>query len=104
MEVRYVHPHVETFLSGLEKPTRTKVTRLVELLAERRQRLGMPFSRNLGNGLYELRILGIQNVRIFYTFLLGEVVLLHGVSKKTQKVAQRDIETARQHLVLLHEA
>lgn len=103
MKVRYVHPNVETFLLLLERSARTKLTRLLELLLERKQQLGMPFSKNLGGGLYELRILGTHNIRVFYAFHKSDIVLLHGMSKKTQKLAKRDIETARQRLTLLRQ-
>ncbi|MEK7567550.1 MAG: type II toxin-antitoxin system RelE/ParE family toxin [Patescibacteria group bacterium] len=101
MEIIHYHPDIEKFFSSLESTTATKVARLIELLGIREYNLVMPFSRMLEKGLYELRIQGMSNVRVFYTFYGGKVFLLHAVSKKTKKLERRDLKTARGRLVLL---
>jgi len=45
--------------------------------------------------LYEIRILGKDNIRIIYVGLKSrEVLVLHGFIKKRQKTSQNDIQTA----------
>jgi len=57
---------------------------LIDLLAERGNRLRPPRSKPLGSGLFELR--GRQ-VRIFYTFRAGQrIVLLDAMVKKRDDI------------------
>ena|SRR3989344_570370 len=103
MEIAYVHPDIPKFFDSLETPMRAKVFRLTELLSIEAYHLGMPYSRKVEKNLYELRARTVQNVRIFYTFYDGKIILLHAVHKKTKKLTMRDLDTARQRLRALHE-
>ena len=68
---------------------------LVKLLEEQGNRLRRPQSGMLGQGLLELR--GKQ-VRIFYTFLPGRVVvLLDGEIKKRDTVPARTLARVRRY-------
>lgn len=58
--------------------------------------IGMPLVRPLGNELWEVRS-GLPRgriARVIFCVAHGNMVLLHGFMKKTQKTAQRDIELA----------
>ncbi|MGH6855482.1 MAG: type II toxin-antitoxin system RelE/ParE family toxin [Aestuariivirga sp.] len=59
--------------------------------------VGMPVCRPLGDGLWEVRSnLGARMVgRIIFCIVKGDMVLLHGFVKKTQKTPPQDIELAR---------
>ena len=89
---------VDKFIVGLDKQTRSKVTRLIDLLCMKEYHLGMPYSKMIESQLYELRISGRHNIRIFYTFHDDRIVLLHVISKKTDKIPLRDLETVRERL------
>ena len=58
--------------------------------------VGMPTCRPLGGGLWEVRSnLGDGTIgRIIFCIVNGEMALLHGFIKKTQKTPPRDIEIA----------
>lgn len=61
--------------------------------------LGMPLVRKLENGLWEVRITiagGI--VRVLFTITGHEMVLLHGVIKKSQKLPGSDLDLARRRM------
>jgi phage-related protein len=60
--------------------------------------IGMPISRPLGDGVYEVRSRLAQDriARVlFYIDKRGRMVLLHGFIKKTQKTPDEDLELAR---------
>lgn len=58
---------VEEFIDGLDKKMKAKVFGRLHLLEEYGFRLGMPFSRHVGKGIFELRIVQSSNiVRILY--------------------------------------
>lgn len=58
--------------------------------------LGMPYCRPLGHGLWEVRSkLNVGRIaRVIFFIADGEMVLLHGFEKKTQKTPPADIELA----------
>lgn len=58
--------------------------------------IGMPYCRALGHGLWEVRsdVTGTRTARVIFTMVGGEMILLHGFEKKTQKTPKHDIELA----------
>ena len=58
--------------------------------------IGMPTCRPLGSGLWEVRSnLGHSTIgRVIFCIVNGDMVLLHGFMKTTQKTPQQDIELA----------
>jgi len=56
----------------------------------------MPYCRPLGHGLWEVRsdLPGGRIARVIFSTLGGEMVLLHGFEKKSQKTPVHDIELA----------
>lgn len=59
--------------------------------------VGMPLSRSLGAGLYEIRsnISGKPIARVIFVLHQGGMVLLHGFVKKGQKTPKSDLDLAR---------
>lgn len=98
MEIRNFDDSIEKFIESLEKQTIAKVFHAIGLLEEFGPRLGMPHGKKLDDSLFELRIRGIQEIRIFYTFHKSSIVLLHGFVKKSQKTPQKEIRTALQRV------
>jgi len=96
MEIRYHNNQVVSFVISLETKTRSRVHGTLDLLGEYGHRLRMPFSRSLGAGLFELRVRGTQEVRLFYTFYDRAVVCLHGFVKHGRKTPRREILIAKQ--------
>jgi phage-related protein len=95
--------NVRKTIESLDKSTRGKVLRIVDLLETREHHLGMPYSKMIDKGLYELRVQGAHNIRIFYSFQKDRIVLLHIISKKSQRISKNDLETAKQRMRLLQE-
>lgn len=62
--------------------------------------LGMPLCRDMGKGLYEIRshITHSRIARVLFAPIAGEMVLLHGFIKKTQKIPQPDLDLARKRM------
>jgi phage-related protein len=58
--------------------------------------IGMPYCRPLGRGLWEVRsdLTGGRIARVIFCIVTGEMILLHGFEKKSQKTPARDIELA----------
>ncbi|HEY4510046.1 MAG TPA: type II toxin-antitoxin system RelE/ParE family toxin [Candidatus Paceibacterota bacterium] len=98
MEIRNFDDSIEKFIEALERQTIAKVFRAIDLLEGFGPRLGMPHSKKIDHDLFELRIRGVQEVRIFYTVHRTSIVLLHGFVKKSQKTPKKEIRTAVQRI------
>jgi len=92
---------VEEFIYSLEKQTIAKILRSIDLLERFNYRLGTPHSKKLQKDLYELRMQGKQEVRIFYTFHKNQIILFHSFIKKKQKTPTHELNTALKHLIKL---
>lgn len=91
------HKPIEDFIEGLDCKMKAKVFGRIALLEEYGSRLGMPFSRHLGDGIFELRTSqGSDITRILYFFFVGKrIIFTHGFVKKTQKTPKRELERAK---------
>ena len=58
--------------------------------------IGMPYCRPLGRGLWEVRsdLPGGRIARVIFSIIDGEMILLHGFEKKSQKMPSSDLELA----------
>jgi len=88
-------PEVEYLMDSLEMPAHSKVLRKINLLENFSLSLGMPHVRSMGEGLFELRVRGSQEVRIFYCYYKDQIYMLSGFIKKTQQTPEREILKAR---------
>ena len=62
--------------------------------------LGMPHTRAIGDGLFELRLKAAEGIaRVFYCTLVGRrIVMLHQFIKKTEKTPRKELEIARRRM------
>jgi phage-related protein len=61
--------------------------------------LGMPLVRNLGDGIWEVRIkLENRIVRVLFALEQSTMVLLHGFIKKQQTTPKPDLDLAKDRL------
>lgn len=101
MEVRTFDKSVDDFIVSLEEHTQSKVFRLLDMLRNLGHELRLPYSRQITKGLFELRIRGVQEVRLIYMFFNEGVMVLHGFVKKSQKIPQGELELAVKRKKLL---
>ena len=86
---------VRDWLLALSKEDRRVIGRDIQKV-EFGWPIGMPYCRAFGYGLWEVRsdLIGGRIARVIFCIVNGEMVLLHGFEKKTQKTPPRDIELA----------
>jgi phage-related protein len=62
--------------------------------------LGMPHTRAMGEGLFELRLKAAEGIaRVFYCTIIGKrIVMLHQFIKKTDKTPPKELAIARRRL------
>ncbi len=88
---------VELFLSTLEVKMRAKLVGLLEILEDKGNQLREPYSKYLGDGIFELRCkVGSDITRVLYFFYYeGKIVLTNGFVKKTKKTPRQEIILAK---------
>ena len=95
--IEYYHPRV---LATIEDWPVDVVAdaRLVELLSKHGPAVGMPHSRALGQGLFEMRPRGRSGSgRALYCFVQDRrIVIVHAFLKKTRTTPGHDLAIARQ--------
>ena len=94
MKVSYFEK-VKKFVGSLSNESEAELVSLIDVLERSNRPLVMPYSRSLGNKLFELRTAGEIQVRIFYCFHKNTAYLLHGIIKKSQKIPKKDFDYAR---------
>ena len=87
---------VEKFLDRLDKKMRSKAIASLMILEYYGSALREPYSKAIGNGLFELRIKFANDItRIFYFFYMrNKIILTNGFVKKTQKTPLSEIKLA----------
>ena len=76
-----------------------KIYRTIDLLEALGPQLRMPYSKHLGDGIFELRMeLGSDITRVLYFFVVNKkAVLTHGFIKKSQKTPPSEIIRAKKY-------
>ena len=92
---------VVNLIKTLDKRAVGKVLRLINLLEKFGNYLEYPHSRKISDNIFELRIRGVQEVRIMYAFCSNDTaVLLRGYIKKTPKMPKRELELTQKRLAV----
>lgn len=88
---------VREWLKDLDTDDRKIIGEDIKLV-QFRWPLGMPLVDKLEPGLWEVRshLKGGRIARVCFTVRAGEMALLHGFIKKTQKIPVQELELARQ--------
>lgn len=98
--IEYFHPRVKNDIESWPDGILADYARLVELLMEFGPNLRMPYSRAMGDGLFELRPRGPEGIgRALYCYFDGQrIVMLHAFIKKTQETPGKELRLARKRL------
>ena len=99
-EITYYSRNVFDEIERLPKLLRARYLALANRMSEQGPDLGMPHTKALGDGLFELRVKGVEGIaRVFYCTLIDhEIVMPHSFIKKTQAIPKRDLTIARKRL------
>ena len=90
---------VDEFIDAQDLDTQAKITRGFELLKTYGPATGQPYVKYLGDRLYELRIRGRGESRFFFTITAQQIIrILHAFAKRSQKIPDKELKTARRRL------
>lgn len=90
---------VKEWLIDLEREDRRTIGKDIQKI-EFGWPIGMPYSRNLEKGLYEVRsnISDGRIARVLFCIQRNQMILLHGFIKKTQATPDKEKEIARKRM------
>jgi phage-related protein len=96
-KAKFYSARVETELLALPAGLLARFLRYVERMETYGPDLGMPHTRAMGKGLFELRLTAAEGIaRVLYCTGAGrQIVILHHFVKKTEKAPPRELEIAR---------
>ncbi|MBF0144491.1 MAG: type II toxin-antitoxin system RelE/ParE family toxin [Magnetococcales bacterium] len=99
-EIAYHTEAVQQAIKGWPTGLRAVYTRITDRMKAEGPNLGMPFTRSMGDGLFEVRVKGTEGTgRAFFCLIVGrKVLVLHAFVKKTDKTPLRELAVARSRL------
>lgn len=99
-KIEYFSERVMKAIAALPKTLVAKYLRLAERMEKYGPDLGMPHTRAMQGGLFELRIKGAEGIAraLYCTIIGGRIVILHCFVKKTDRTPKAELETARRRM------
>jgi len=99
-QFNYYNAKVAATIEAWPNGIRASFLRITETMREHGPDLGLPHTRAMGDGLFEIRAKGREGIgRAFYCTVVGQrIVILHAFVKKTEQTPQRELDTARARL------
>jgi phage-related protein len=96
-EIAYYSDDVQAAILGLPVGIQARFVHLTERMVTFGPDLGMPHTRAMGKGLFELRMKSKEGIcRVFFCTLPGRrIIMLHAVVKKSQKTPAKELKIAR---------
>jgi len=94
--IDYFNEPVLQSILALPESLAARYLQLTDLMRVEGANLGMPYTKAMGNGLFELRLQGKNCIgRVMYCTLINQqIIMLHSFVKKTQKTPKHDLNIA----------
>lgn len=98
--VEYFNEAVEAEVMEWPAGILASFIRIAERIVEHGPNLGLPYTRAMGDGLFEIRAKGQEGIgrALFCTVVGKRIVILHGFIKKTEQTPQRALDAARRRM------
>jgi len=98
--IEYYSSDVEESVLDLPDGLLARYLRLADLMLEFGPNLGMPHTKAIKDGLFELRIKSKEGIaRVFYCTVINKrIFMLHIFIKKSQKIPKKELKLAMSRL------
>ena len=98
--IEYYSPEIEANVLGLPDGLLSRYFRLTDLMIEFGANLGMPHTKPIESGLFELRVKSKEGIaRVFFCTKVGKrIIMLHVFIKKTQKIPKNELIIAKKRM------
>jgi len=98
--IEYFNKDVENKILSLPDGLLARYLRFADMMIIYGSNLGLPHTKSLNNGLFELRLKSKEGIsRVFYCTKVGKnIVMLHSFVKKSQKIPKNEMDIALKRL------
>ena len=98
--ITFYNEKVESNTLEFPKGILANFLHIAEMIEEFGPALGLPYTKAVGGGLFEIRAKGREGIgRSFFCAVKGkEIIILHSFIKKSQKTPKKQLKLARQRL------
>ena len=98
--VSFYNDKVEEEILALPATLKAKYFRYVDIMLEEGVNLGLPHTKFMGDGLFELRLKGMEGIaRVFYCLIIDkQIIMLHSFIKKTDKTPTKELKIAEKRM------
>lgn len=103
--IQYFNETVESDILTLPDGLLARYLRLTDMMLVYGSNLGLPHTKSLSDGLFELRLKSHEGIgRVFYCTKVGKtIIMLHSFVKKSQKIPKNEMAIALQRLKEVNE-
>lgn len=95
-QILYYNRNLEQEILNLPDGLLARYFHLTDLMIEFGSNLGLPHTKAIDKGLFELRIKSKEGIaRVFFCTKRGKkIIILHSYIKKSQKIPKRELKSA----------
>ncbi len=95
-QIIYYNENLEQEIFNLPDGLLARYLHLTDLMIEFGSNLGLPHTKAIDRGLFELRVKSKEGIaRIFFCTKIGKkIIMLHSYIKKSQKIPKREFKIA----------
>lgn len=99
-QIKYYNENLEEEILNLPEGLLARYLRLTDLMLEFGANIGLPHTKPIDTGLFELRVKSKEGiVRVFFCTKIGKkIIMLHSFIKKSQKTPKKEIKTAKSRM------
>lgn len=99
-ELDYYNAALQGQILAMSADLQARYIHLADRIEDLGANLGMPHTRAMGDGLFELRLKGSETIaRVFYCTLVGRrIMMLHSFIQKSQKTPKTELGIARRRM------
>jgi phage-related protein len=99
-QIKYYNQKLEEEILSLPDGLLARYLRLTDLMCDFGANLGMPHTKALNGGLFELRVKGQEGIaRVFFCTKIGKkIIMLHSFVKKSQKTPNKELRIAKSRM------
>jgi phage-related protein len=99
-QILFFATSVQTLIEKWPVGIYASFVRITEQMVWSGPNLGMPYTKAMGEGLFEIRARGSEGIgRAFFCCMKGKrIVILHGFVKKTQATPVKELRLAKQRM------
>lgn len=99
-KIEYYSPKIEKEILNLPTGLLGRYLHLSDLMIEFGSNLGMPHTKPIDGGLFELRVKSQEGIaRVFFCTKIGKrIIMLHVFIKKTPKIPKKDLKLAEKRM------